>query len=79
MAKEYSGVLLVMVALLCSKKGRTLLVDTRKRGFCKDGKLSDWVMIVETLLVWEAYLNLPQMPREEVKWLNARTAIYCTY
>ena len=72
MAKEYSGVLLVMVALLRSEKGRRLLLHAWKKGFRKEGKLEDWVMLVETLLVWEAYLNQPQMPREEVKRLKRK-------
>ena len=70
MAKEYSGVLLVVVALMQSEKGRRVLVNAWKKGFCKEGKLADWVMIVETLLVWEAYLNQSQMPHEEVKRLK---------
>ena len=43
-----------------------------KKGFREEGKLEDWVMLVETLLVWEAYLNQSQMPREEVKRLKRK-------
>ena len=49
-----------------------MLSKAWKKDFCEEGKLSDWVMLVETLLQWEAYLTLPQMPREEVVRLKRK-------
>ena len=75
MAKEYTGVLLIMAALLWSEKGKSLLSKACKKDFCEEGKLSDWVMLVETLLQWEAYLHFPQMPREEVVRLKCKNRL----
>ena len=78
MAKEYSWVLMVMVALLWSEKGRRLLVDAWKKGF-HEGKLEDWVMLVETLLVWRpTWINLKCHLKKWRGW-NTRIAICFTY
>jgi hypothetical protein len=72
MAKEYTGVLLVMAAMLQCQKGRELLSGARRKGFRAAGQIPDWVMLVETLLQWEAYLNLPQMERKHVQRLKTK-------
>ena len=69
MAKEYTGVLLVIASVLQSKAGTELLSGARRKGFRLAGQISDWVLLVETLLQWEAYLNLPQMDIKHVKRL----------
>ena len=56
MAKEFRGVLLIMAAVLASKKGSKLLKS--KKTFGKEAGLKDWTLLVELLLEWEAYLNL---------------------
>jgi hypothetical protein len=59
MAKEYRGVLLVMAAVLRSTKGRELL--KRNNNFKKEFMIQDWLLLVEMLLEWEAYLCEPRM------------------
>jgi hypothetical protein len=67
MAKEYRGVLLVIAAVLRSTKGREML--RTKKNFAKDFLLNDWLLLVETLLEWEAYLCEPRMEVRHVKRL----------
>jgi hypothetical protein len=78
MAKEYTGVLLVMAALLQSNKGKELLTSARRKDFRAIGQISDWVLQVETMLQWEAYLNFPQMEKKRVHWLK-RKHVYLLY
>ena len=78
MAKEYAGVLLVMAALLQTKKGNDLLSSARRKGFRAFGQISDWVLLVETMLQWEAYLNLPQMEKKHVNRLKKKH-VYLLY
>ena len=70
MAKRFRGVLLVMAATLRSTKGRELLF--RKKKFKKETGLSDWVLLVETLLEWEAYLCQKEMRRDDVVRLEKK-------
>ena len=62
--KEYSGVLLIMAAILRSTLGQELLQD--KENFKTEQQLADWIMLVETLLEWEAWLKSPKMKRSDV-------------
>jgi hypothetical protein len=78
MAKEYTGVLLVMAALLQSKKGKELLTSARRKDFKAVGQISDWILLVETMLQWEAYLNLPQMEKRHVHRLKKKH-VYLLY
>jgi hypothetical protein len=78
MAKEYAGVLLVMAALLQTKTGKEMLISARKKDFRGVGQISDWVLLVETMLQWEAYLNLPQMEKRHVHRLKKKH-IYLLY
>ena len=66
MAKEYTGVMLVMAAILRCKEGQRLLKSAKKRNFKQDWLIKDWILLVETLLQWEAYLNLDQMEKKHV-------------
>ena len=59
MARDFRGVLLIMAAVLRSTKGRELLFQRRKFG--KEEGLRDWILLVELLLEWEAYLGLRRM------------------
>jgi len=72
MAKEYSGVLLVLAALLQTAEGKDILAKARKKNFREVGKVEDWILLVETLLQWEAYLNLPQMEKKHVHRLKKK-------
>ena len=70
MAKEYRGVLLVMAAVLKSTLGRSILM--RKKRFGKAEGLRDWILLVELLLEWEAYLCETRMKKEDVKRLGKK-------
>ena len=67
MAKEYSGVLLLIATLLRSAEGRQILSSCRKKNFNDDWLIADWSLLVETLLQWEAFLKQPEMPKNLVK------------
>lgn len=70
MAKQYRGVLLIIAAVLRSTSGRDLLMK-RKR-FGKEKGLSDWTLLVELLLEWEAFLCQKEMQRSDVVRLKEK-------
>lgn len=72
MAKEFSGVLLIMAVLLRSKAGQDILRSARKKNFKTEDQVRDWTMLVETLMQWEAYLNLAQMELKHVQRLKRK-------
>ena len=57
--------LLVMAAILRSTEGRKLL--QRSKNFSKDYMIKDWLLMVEMLLEWEAYLCEPRMKVRHVR------------
>jgi hypothetical protein len=59
MAKEYRGILLIMLALFRSTKGREIINSYRE--FKLETSKDDWILLIELLLEWEAYLNEPRM------------------
>lgn len=65
MAKEYRGVLLVMAVVLRSTEGQKLL--KKNRNFKEDYLIKDWLLLVEMLLEWEAYLCEPKMKVAHVR------------
>jgi hypothetical protein len=72
MAKEYSGVLLVLAALLQTEEVQNRMISVKRKTFRNAGQISDWVLLVDTMLQWEAYLNLPQMERRHVQRLKKK-------
>ena len=66
MAKEYRGVLLIMATLVRSTKGRKLM--GKKMG--GENGMTDWSVLVELLLEWEAFLCLKKMKIHHVKRLK---------
>lgn len=68
MAKEYRGVLLVMLALFRSTKGREIM-EHRSAYFKAESTKDDWILLIEILLEWEAYLNSERMYTRHVKRL----------
>lgn len=70
MAKDYRGVLLIMAAILVSTTGRRML--STKRKFKKDARKDDWILLVELLLEWEAYLCQPKMQKAHVARLDKK-------
>ena len=55
MAKEYPGVLMLIMIVLKSDEGRRI-VEMKTR-FRTQGFIEDWIMLLETLLQWEAWLK----------------------
>ena len=72
MAKEYTGVLLVMAAILRCKSGQDILKKARKKNFREDWLIKDWTLLVETLLQWEAHLCLAEMDKKHVTRLEKK-------
>lgn len=72
MAKEYRGVLLAIAAVLRSTKGRRLLKENPNFGGEGGAYHTDWLLLVETLLEWEAYLSQPRMKVSHVKRLEKK-------
>jgi hypothetical protein len=70
MAKDYRGVLLIMLAIFRSSKGRSIL--RKNRNFKKESDLDDWVLLLELMLEWESYLNEPKMYTKHVKRLEKK-------
>lgn len=70
MGKEYRGALLIILAILRSTKGRNML--KRSGNFKADASISDWIMLLETMLTWESYLNEPRMQLKHVKRLDRK-------
>ena len=70
MAKDYRGVLVVILAMLRSTKGREILQGYKN--FRKESDLNDWILLVESMLEWESYLNEPQMEKEHLKRLKKK-------
>ena len=71
MAKECRGIILVMLAVFRSSKGRELL-EHRSKHFQNDAHKDDWILLLETLLEWEAYLNSEVMLIRHVKRLEKK-------
>ena len=70
MAKDYRGVLLIILAMLRSTKGRKVL--NKYKSFKKESDLDDWILLVELMLEWESYLNEPKMYVKHVKRLEKK-------
>jgi hypothetical protein len=67
MAKEYPGVLLLMATILRSTTGSKLLLAKKNSTFAHDDVLSEWIELVETLLMWEVWLKSDQIAKRHVK------------
>jgi len=65
MAKEYTGVLLVLLSVLRSAKGREILA--KKKVFRDEAFVLDWIMLLETLLEWEEWLKSDVMAKSDVQ------------
>ena len=72
MGKEFAGVLLLISAILQTAEGRKLLAKVRGGHFRGQGKIDNWVLLVETLIEWEAFLKLDRMEGKHVKRLKKK-------
>ena len=71
MAKDFRGVLLIMMTILRSTKGKELVSKKRQR-FGREELLEDWILLIEVMLEWEAYLNEPRMELGHLKRLEKK-------
>jgi len=53
--KRFTGVLVCLYGAICSEQGQRLLQHTAK--WREPGKIEDWILLLETLLQWEAWLK----------------------
>ena len=67
MAKEYTGLILILLTVLRSAQGRYTLMTSRNRKFRKQKRIDDWVMLLEKLLCWECWLRQDSFSVKEVK------------
>jgi hypothetical protein len=72
MGREYRGVLLIMLCILRSSAGRHIMGQSKKRKFSDDIKVDDWILLVESLLQWEAYLCQEELVLSDVKKLETK-------
>jgi hypothetical protein len=70
MAKDFRGVLLIMLAMARSTKGQKIL--KLHRHFKQQSDLDDWILLIELMLEWESYLNEPMMYVKHVKRLEKK-------
>ena len=70
MGKEYRGVLLLMLVILHCEAGKAILQSSIKGNFKEAEQLLDWALLVELLLLWEAYLLEPEMEVKDIKALG---------
>lgn len=65
MAHEMTGLILIMLTCLRTKKGQHLLLNTSRgdqaRIWTNLGVIKEWMRFMERLLQWEAWLNLPEV------------------
>ena len=72
MGREYRGVLIIMLAILRSTAGQEIMRGSRKKRIASDVQVDDWILLVETLLQWETYLNQDQMLVSDVQRLKRK-------
>ena len=60
----------IILAMVRSTKGRSILKTYRN--FKKQSDLDDWILLLEMLLEWEAYLNEPRMQVYHLKRLKKK-------
>lgn len=73
MGRDYRGILLLMLVILLSAAGKKVLKKASKGKFKEDMFIQDWTMLVELLLLWEAYLCLPEMEVRSLRKLERKT------
>ena len=72
MAKEFTGVMLILSAMLRVQAGVDLFRTARKKNFREEWQRRDWILLIETMLQWEAYLNLPEMDIFDLRRLKRK-------
>ena len=70
MAKEFRGILLIMLCCLRSTRGVEKL--QKRQHFSERTTLDNWIVLVETMLEWEAFLNRKKMSVKLLKRLKKK-------
>lgn len=80
MAHEMSGVILVMLAAISTKKGQQILLNTStgkaKANFATEGHVQDWSMLMETTLQFEAWMKQPEIRVYDIRRLKTKVREY---
>jgi len=68
-AGQMDGVILILVATLCTTKGREMLLKEKRlrKRFGTVELIGDWIMLLETFLQWKSWLKLPELRVFDVK------------
>ena len=66
MAKEYTGIILVLLITIKSPQGQKIM-QHRRPHFQKSTVIQDWIMLLETLLQWIEWLQSTEMPLKDVE------------
>ena len=61
MAHEMTGLVLVLLATIRSSTGRRLILEAKNDNFENQDAISAWILLLETLLEFEAWLKLSEM------------------
>ena len=72
MGKEMSGVILLLAAVLQTAAGKKIISKQRGSDLKDEIVYTDWILLLETLLQWEAYMKLEQMQTKHVKRLEKK-------
>ena len=77
MGRDYRGVLLLMMVLCQTQAGRSVIKASRggkktRGNFKEDHLINDWADFLELLLIWEAYLHLPEMETKDLRRLDKK-------
>ena len=70
-AKEFTGILLLLLLVFRSEKGKQLLLKLQKKKGATEKKftptnITDWTMMLETMLEWEEWLKSDEMKKVHV-------------
>ena len=70
-ASEFTGVLVCMLLVVKSGKGQELLRH-RSPFWRQEAIMQDWIMLLETLLQWEAWLKSPTMRKYHLQFAKEK-------
>ena len=76
-AKDYTGILLCIAMVLRSTQGQFYLKQKKSREIAQDFVIQDWLLLVETLLEWEAWLKSDEMTKNHVERAKKSTISSC--
>ena len=77
MGRDYRGVLLLMMVLCQTSASRSVIKASRggkktRGNFKEENLINDWADLLELLLLWEAYLHLPEMETKDLRKLDRK-------